>query len=409
MSIGALSYVAPIRRIRPPVAPDFALLEEATSLFEGGHAVESIHKTLAHLFPGTTIPDLSREPLTFVQGSSRVTLRIKDDVLVASVPLVRLPEGGRAVAALRYVLGTIATTGQLYQPRLRGDEIHLEYADALHRSHPAKILEVLRAMPTEADDRDDWLAGEFGATPLDRADIRPLSPEELDVASRFWRAHWVEVEELCKDSQRKRSLFFLNDVTAWAIWRARFVLPLSGFLGVRLAEAANTWNDSNEDPTKRESALAKFAREMRDVRPEDLARSLGHAEYALSPLAEGTPPVIGRYFDGSDYIAKVDSLRTSGKSYDAAISLAVAFTYLAARYAWPTEVEHALTGALEAAAGKPWREAAQSLYEAAKALGERFGSADPEAAEGGDEGEEDAEDGDEGEDEGDADGEEEAR
>jgi hypothetical protein len=374
MPIGALTHVVPIRRIKPPVAPDYALLEEATALYEEGRAVEAIHKTLAHLFPGMMIPDLTREPLSFVQSSARVVVRMKGDVLHASVPLVRLPQGGRAVAALRYVLGTIATTGQLYQPRLRGEEIHLEYADAVGRSHPTKLLEVLRTMPTEADDRDDWLIGEFGATPIDRAEIQPLTPEELDRAAPFWRAHWAEVEELCKDSQRKRSLFFLNDVTAYAIWRARFVLPLSGFLGVRLREGSNVWNDGREDPQKRESLLAKFAREMRDVAPEELAKSLGHADYALSPLSEGTPAVLGHYFAGGDYLEKVDGLRTSGKAYDAAISLATAFTYLAGRYAWPAEVEGAILGALEGAAGKPWREAARILFEAGKALGERAGA-----------------------------------
>ena len=390
MSIGALSYVAPIRRVRPPIAPDFALLEEATSLFEGGRALESIPKTLAHLFPGTTVPDLTREPFRFVQGSSRVTVRVDGDTLLVSVPLVRLPVGGRAVAALRYVLGTIATTGQLYQPRLRGEELHLEYADAVTRSHPVKLLEVLRGMPTEADDRDDWLIGEFGAAPVDRADIRALSAEEHEAAARFWHAHWAEIEELCKDSQRKRSLFFLNDVTAYAIWRPRFVLPLSGFLGVRLREASSMWNDGEEDPSKRETGLAKFAREMRELPANELAKSLGHADYALSPLAEGTPPIIARYFASGDYIEKVEGLRTAGKSYEAALSLATALTYLVARYAWPPDVEHAITGALEAAAGKPWREAARVLFEAAKGLGEKFGAEDEGDAKG--DGEDDDED-----------------
>jgi hypothetical protein len=386
MSIGALTYVAPLRRIRPPTSPDYAKLEEATSLFESGRAIEAIAGTLEHLFPGVAVPDLTREPLRFVQGSSRVTVRIDGDRLVASVPLVRLPQGGRAVAALRYVLGTIATTGQLYQPRLRGDELWLEYADAVTRSHPSKLLEALRTMPTEADDRDDWLVGEFGATPLDRADITPLGTDELAAATAFWSAHWAEVEALCKDSQRKASMFFLNDVTAWALWRVRLVLPLSGFLGVRLREGAKVWNDADQDPSKREAQLAKFAREMREVSAEDLGASLGHAEYALSPLAEGTPPVVARYFGATSYMEKIESLRTSGKSFEAAFSLATALTYLAGRYAFPAEVEEALHAALRDSAGKLWRDAARGLFDACRALADGYGS-----EKGGDD--EDADDG----------------
>ncbi len=372
MSIGALTYAAPMRHVRPPVAPDFALLEEATALFEAGRVTDAIHKTLAHLFPGVAIPDLSRDPFQFVQGSSRVTVRIRGDELLVTVPLVRLPTGGSAVAALRYVLGTVATTGQLYQPRLRGDELHLEYTDALARSHPTKLLEVLRTMPTEADDRDDWIVGQFGALPLDRAEIRRLAPEELAAASAFWRAHWTEVEALGKESQRKRSVFFLNDLTAYTIWRVRLVLPLCGYLGVRLREASNVFNDAEEDPGKRETALAKFAREMREVSAADLEASLGHADYALSPLAEGTPPAIVRYFGESDYMEKVEGLRTAGKSFEAAFSLATACTFLAGRYAWAPHVEQALDAALQHAAGKPWREAATSLFEETRALADSF-------------------------------------
>jgi hypothetical protein len=96
-----------------------------------------------------------------------------------NVPLVRLPPTGNAVAALRYALTTISGSGQLYQPRLRGDELYLEFRDKLTRMHPAKVLEVLRRMPVEADRCDDWLVGLFGAEPLERAAIEPLTEDEL--------------------------------------------------------------------------------------------------------------------------------------------------------------------------------------------------------------------------------------
>jgi hypothetical protein len=100
------------------------------------------------------------------------------------VPLVRLTPTGNAVAALRYALTTISGSGQLYQPRLRGDDLYLEFRDKLTRMHPAKVLEVLRRMPVEADRCDDWLVGQFGAQPLERAAIEPLTEDELPAPRR---------------------------------------------------------------------------------------------------------------------------------------------------------------------------------------------------------------------------------
>jgi len=288
--------------------------------------------------------------------------------------LVRVPQGNTTVAALRYTLTKISGSGQLFQPRLRGDELWLEFRDRLSRLHPAKVLEVLRRMPFEADRCDDWLISQFRAEPLDRADIEPLDAPELARSEGLWRTHWTEVEELGKESQRKRSIFFLNELTAYAVHRVQFALPLSGALGTRLAESAATFNDGNEAPLKRESTLTKFAKEMQGISAAELAQNLGHAEYALNPKAEGTPALLSEQFDGSDYMETIDKLRSSGKSLDAALALISTYNYLLARFSWPEPVEDALQAGLAEASDKPWREAAGSLFAHAQQLAEAFGA-----------------------------------
>jgi hypothetical protein len=372
MSLTTLEYDAPIRRPMRQEGLDYELLEQAVTLHEEGRPLESLGKVLAHLFPGHERPDLAKAPFSFIQGSSKVTLRLDGDHVLVSVPLVRLSASGNAVAAMRHVLTQISSTGQIYQPRLRGDDIHLEFRDRLVRLHPAKVVEVLKRMPVKADVHDDFLIGQFGAAPLERAPIADLDDAELSRAEDIWRRHWTDCEEMVKESQRKRSLFFLNAATAYAYHRICGVLPLTGFLLYRLNETAGTFNPSSEDPHKREDTLAKWAKEMKAVPREELKKSLGHAEFAISPLNDGEPSLLNSMIGESDRMETVHQLQRSGHSFDAALGLLSTYNFLLARFAWPAPVEGAIRAALSDVSGKPWREIAAHLTEQAKAIVEQF-------------------------------------
>lgn len=365
MSLSSLTYAPPIRRDAAGRALDYELLEQATERFTAGEPLEAARLVFRHLFPDLA-PDLSA-PFTFSQGSSRVTVRIDDGVCFVSVPMVRLPPGG-AVAALRYVLSTINTSGQLFQGRLRGDDVSLEYGDKLIALHPSKLVEVLRRMPVVADQHDDWMERQFNATPLDRAPMEPLTSDELARAAGIWELHWNEVDELFKEALRKRSVWFLNEVTSFTLHRLRFALPLAGSLLPRLMEAAGTFNDAEVDARKRETTLAKFLKEMKAVTPDELGRNLGHVEHALSPHLDGTPARLAALIGPGHYRETIGKYRTSGYSIEAALAMIGTYHYLLATHAWPAEVAAALKAGLEASSGKPWREAAGILMDHATTL-----------------------------------------
>jgi hypothetical protein len=378
MAISSLSYAPPIRRGARPAKPDYELLETAINLSEEGKSLDAVTKTFEHLFPKQKAPELSKEPYVFTQGSSRVTVKLENGDLVVSVPLVKLPTGGGAIAALRFVLTKISGSGQLHQPRLRGDDVFLEFRDKLERVHPNKLLEVLRRMPFEADNNDDWLIGQFQAQPVERTPIEPVDDDEFKRAEAIWQEHWNEVDELLKESIKKRSVWFLNEVTAYAVFRIRFALPLCGYLASRLSEAANTFNDGDEDPIKRETQLGKTVKEMKAVTGEELRKNLGHSTYAFSPLAEGEPEMLSGYFDTGNYIDTIDELRKQGKAFDAALGLVCTYNYLLARHYWPEDTENFMKEGLAMASGKPWREIATVLFDHAKELASKFGSDDEE-------------------------------
>lgn len=378
MAIASLTFMPAVRQRSKAVKLDYELFETAIALFEAGKTAESIQAVFTHLFPLRTFPDVATTAFSFAQGSSRVNVSIVDEHISIVVPLVTLPSGGNGLAALRYLLTKLSSSGQLHQPRLHGDNVYLEFHDRVSRMHPAKLVEVLRRIPIEADNNDDWLIGQFAALPLQREPIPDVSDEEFVRAAAIWRGHWNDIEELVKESQRKRSSFFLNELTAYSFYRVRYALPLNGFLHAKLAEYARTFNDSDEDPIKRENTLIKCIKEMKAASDAELRRDLGHPSYAISPHGDGTPAVLASYFGPGNYAESIEQYRKTGKSMEAAMALISTFTFLLGRYAWPDAIEADLQRAIADASGKPWREVATVLTDHGKALIDKYVDDDDE-------------------------------
>ncbi len=406
MALTALTCPPPVRRPDRTTRPDYDVLNDAIDLYNEGQALPSLAKTFEHLFPDHEVPDLTKETFTFGQGSSRVSVRVADDTLHVIVPMVKLTDNSVTTAALRFLLQRISGSGQLYQPVLHGDEVVLEFRDRITRLHPHKVREVLRQMPFEADANDDWMVTEFQCEPLSRQPIEPLTDEEFERAHATWMAHWNECEELVTESQRKRSMFFLNEITAYAVHHIRQSLPLTGYWWSRISAAADTFNDTGYDPNLRETTMAKCCREMRAVEAASLRDSLGHATYAISPRTDGTPKALSSNLGPGDYLDTIIRLFNGGRYMDAAVALTGTYTFMLARFSWPEDVENLLLEGLAIANGTPWRESASKLLDhgrrvLAVAEGEdedEDEEDDDDGAEDGDEdGDEDAEDGDEGE------------
>ncbi|MFO0617644.1 MAG: hypothetical protein U0414_33930 [Polyangiaceae bacterium] len=378
MAIGSLVCPKPVRRPHRAVNLDYAVRDAAVDLFTAGDFEAAVVKVFEHLFSrAPSIPELREGGFQFVQGSSRVTVTLDADLLSVRVPLVTLPDGGTTTAALRYMLTRICGSGQLHQPRLRGDDVHLEFKERLENLHPIKLLEVLRRMPTEADKADDWMSVQFGAKALESEPPEPLAPEELERSLEIWRAHWHQVDELLKEGQRKRSIFFLNEVTSLARYGIRYWLPLTGYLPGRLQESSAVYCDSDVEPFKREAALTKCIKEMRALSREALEQNLGHARYAISPVSEGTPRVISEYLGPGNYMETISRLRSSGKAMDAALALVSTMVYVAGEFSWAPEVGALFEEILGEASERPFGEAAALLSRGAKTLVERFGE-DPD-------------------------------
>lgn len=374
MSIASIHFPLPIRR-RVSVAPrDFARRDHAIALFEAGAFEQSIVETLGYLLPEAVISDLRAKPLCFVQGSARVRLHIQGDRLLLRTVLAGLRADSHATAALRFFLSRLSSTGQLFEPRLAGNEITLEFEDALALLHPHKLIEILQRLPMEADSNDAWMSEQFAVDTPDREPVQPLDPAELANALAIWRAHWGAVDELMAECRRRRSLRFLDALGTYATDQVRYVLPLYGVVRARLNDSADVFTDKDGHPNRRETALVKCIKDMRQVNEAELSASLGHARYAINPLREGTASLLTSILGGGGTMQTIGEMRATGRALDASIELIADYHYLLAHQSWAPEIESALREALERVSDKPWREVADGLWADANQIAKVHGS-----------------------------------
>lgn len=374
MGIAALEIPRPILRRAPPTARDYARRDRAIELFDQQRYRESIAETFAYLLPNQPIPDLAHEALCLVQGSARVRARIDGDALQVGASLASVGAQTQAVAALRYVLTRLSATGQVFQPRLSDGVIRLEFRDRLELLHPLKLIEAMLRLPSEAERNDAWLVERFALDASDREAIQPLDADELAQATALWAQHWSDVAALMKESRRRRSLFFLEALGAYALHLVRYTLPLFGGLRARLTEMSDTFTDEDVDPDRRETVLAKCIKAMQRVSADELAACLGHARYAINPLQPGTPAMISALLGGGQRLASIGEFRAAGRSLEAALGLVVVYVMLLSQYAWAPEIERMLREGLDLAARKPWLECADVLFDHASRSAQRFGS-----------------------------------
>jgi hypothetical protein len=374
MSIASLQCPQPIRR-RLTIAPrDYARRDRAIESFEAGDYMTAVHETLGYLLPGVDVPDLASGALCFVQGSARVRVRLEGEELALTTALMSLTAEAQSTAALRYVLTRLSATGQVFQPRLRDDTITLEFRERLSLLHPSKLAEVVQRMAVESENNDGWLQQRFGVGAPDREPIAALDDAEFARALEIWNSHWAAVDELMLESRRRRSVRFLDALGSYAANQVRYTLPLFGSVRASLNESADAYTDKDENPNKRDSALAKCIKEMRQVPVDELRQCLGHAGHAINPLHEGTPSLLTSMLGAGHRMQTTGELRSAGRSLEAALELIADYLYLLADHSWPSEVEAALRAGLDLVSGKPWREAADVLWNHANQTARVFGS-----------------------------------
>lgn len=373
MSLSAFYCPPPIRHRRPLTARDYARRDFAIELFDRGDYLSAIGEIFGHAMPEVLADKPFALPFSFAQGSALFDVRLDGDDLLITTVLAELVAGVKSTALLRFALSRLAGSGQVWQPRLKDKVLRLEFRESLSDLHPLKLLEVLLKLPADASQHDQWLAEEFQVARPAAAPLRPLSPEEAEAALKFWHQHWRDMEILHNEVRRRRSVRMLDFVGSLASHLVRVVLPLHGSLRITLDEQADEISDRDESVSKRDSAMAKLIRSMQAVDDATLLASLGHGDYAINPLREGSPSSIHSLFGAGERMQTIHEHRANGRLLEAGLELVAYASYLLGSFSWPEPVEQALLQFLASAHEKPIRVVLDSLLKQAEQVANEFG------------------------------------
>lgn len=374
MPIHALQFPIPIRRPTRPTPRDHARRDRAIELFDAGEAVAAVQESLAYLLPDSDVSGFPATPLRFPQGAASIEVVLEGDALRVTASIATINDRAATTAALRFFLSRLSSTGQMFQPRLRDNAVNVEYRDPVNQVHPTKLIEVVQRLAQEASRHDRWLSERFGISVPDHGLLTPLDAEELPRAIAIWRTHWSEVDELVMESRRRRSLRVLDTLGSLAINRTRYLLSVHGDVRARLVEFADTFTDRDEDGEARDAALAKCVKQMLRVSDAELANAFAHTEYSINPLRDGSDGIGASLVANPQRMQHVGDLRSAGQLLEATLELSACYVYALAQYSWPEPLERRLREALDQASGKPWREAAQSLWSHAQQIGRDWGA-----------------------------------
>jgi hypothetical protein len=374
MAITSFTIARPVR-LRTLVAPrDFELRDRAIAKFEAGDFLDAVLDTLKYVLPDTDVASLPTQALQISQGSARVHIELLDQQLRVYANLASFSDQSQTVAALRFFLSRLSGTGQMAQPRLHAQTVRLEYAEDISLLHPHKLIEVMYRLPVEADNHDAWLQEQFDLEMTDRHAPVALDDAQFAQAWRIWDTHWQQVDALMMESRRRRQLSVLDSLGSIALNHLVFSLPLFGPVRARLIECSDQFTSRDENASKRDAELAKCIKEMRLITPEKLRDCLAHAPYALNPQQEGTQALLSSILGGGSRMQKTSEHRAAGRGLEATLELLADFLYLLAHHSWPDDVDAALRAALETATDKPFREAADLLYQSANQISKTFGN-----------------------------------
>lgn len=373
MTLSAFHCPPPIRRRRPLIARDYARRDFAIELFDRGEFHQAIAETFAHAMPEVIAERPFALPMDFAQGSARFDVRLDGDVFVLSTVLAQLRDGANATALLRFTLSRLAGTGQMYQPRLSGGVVRVEFREELRHLHPLKLLEVLNKLPAEASQQDQWLAEEFAVARPASAPLTPLSEAEAEAALAFWKKHWSDMEVLHNEVRRRRSVRMLDFVGSLSSNLVRYMVPLHGSLRIELDEYADEISDRDESVSKRDASMARLIRTMQAADDARLLASLGHGEYAVNPLREGSPSMIHSLYGSGERMQAIHEHRANGRLLEAGLECVAYASYLLATYSWAAPVEESIAQLLNTAHDRPIREVLEPLLNQAESIAAEYG------------------------------------
>jgi len=297
-------------------------------------------------------------------GSVIVNVAISNETFSVSAPFLEVNQEA-IVPLLRQVCTLNFSSLDLAQIYLRENHLDFEYSCKLNETNPYKIYYILREICDIGDRYDDEFVSTFGAKRLYEPIITPFPADKAEMAYQTIQSIIKQALEYTSYFESKRNYSQAWDLIAGALRQIDFYAHPQGQLKNNLDDAirdanaeaplpgliTNMKNFLQEWQTMDKAKLMEDLYEIETFIPAKRRSSLQNIQENLEKLYERAEKGIQ---DG----------------YQPAVATDILFNFYNVYYHnnLQEDVNVVLVDALENASGKPWEEAANTLFKALKKI-----------------------------------------
>lgn len=294
-------------------------------------------------------------------GSIRLTLTIKDGKFKVTAPFLKINEKN-AIPIMRQVAEINFSVLILSKIILKEDnKLYFEYNNPIELSEPYKVYGILKEICNNADYYDDVFVEKYGAERLTEIQSKKYTQAEMDEAWSMYGKILREGLEYAAFFESKRWFYFAWDSMANSLLKLDYVLSPQGYLKGELENSVATLYVQEGIEDINAKVKEKIGKLM-EVDKKKFEECMYMPNFLIPVKYNTNFSVLQEY---------------AQKSYDRAKSEYGSSNYLGAFYTLlyqiyntfyrdsiPFYAAKLLNESLEAAGGKPWKDAATILLSA---------------------------------------------
>jgi len=331
--------------------------------WQSGKHLDAFHGLLDYINPDLRKTYGNKEQTSFSvpHGSVVVNINIQNNKVNVTCPFVDIT-GAMRVPLLRKVAELNFHPMQLSTIRMQDEKLNFHYQSELDTSEPYKTYYALQEICRTADQYDDDFRQKFKTKNILEPKVKHISSKEAEIA-------WKQVNEIISETiefanyfDSKRWFGSSYDMLLIAIMRIDLCVQVQGFLKNEMERAIGDMNRKDLNVVDKNQYGRKFLDYVQKMGLESFASNLYEAEVFVPNKAMSSFENVKRSMEPS---LKTVSKLLSEQNFIGATLEGLYYTYdLLHRNYVDKTVLSVLDSGLSNAAGKPWKEAAESLHHA---------------------------------------------
>ncbi len=293
-------------------------------------------------------------------GSTRVQVKLDDAKLSVTAPFVRMPAGAK-VPIMRQVAQINFNPLNLSNIHLEGDLLQFKFECPIELCEPYKVYDVFRETCIFADSYDDVFIEKFKASWAAEPIVTRYSEKEIDQIWDTFQGYLKETAAYLDYFENKRMHNYMWDVLNLTFMKIDHYAAPQGFLKTEIDKGIASMH-ANQPPIEKVQKGKRFFKKLQEMDRASFEKDIYKVEQFIPTKFRGSLENIKSNFEQSYANAKQE---IDAKDHiSATFSVAYAFMNMYYHTNISDDIKNLTSKALMDASGKPWADAATTLFQA---------------------------------------------